>query len=91
MVTLAAPAELALLERSEARVDVELSNGQRATAPLLALCEGRQSTTRDRIGISVRQWRYGQTASSAVWRTRSPTEASPWSASSPMAHLHGCR
>jgi 2-octaprenyl-6-methoxyphenol hydroxylase len=28
---------------------------------LLALCEGRQSSTRERIGVGVRQWSYGQT------------------------------
>jgi 2-octaprenyl-6-methoxyphenol hydroxylase len=60
-VTLAAPAELEHLERLEARVDLTLEDGRRATAPLLALCEGRQSATRERIGIAVRQWRYGQT------------------------------
>ena len=60
-VTLAAPAEVVSLERSEARADVRLSDGRRATAPLLALCEGRQSSTRERIGVGVRQWSYGQT------------------------------
>ena len=60
-MALAAPDELALWSRSVAQVYVELPGGRRATAPLVALCEGRQSTTRERIGIGVREWRYGQT------------------------------
>jgi 2-octaprenyl-6-methoxyphenol hydroxylase len=60
-LTLAAPAKVEMLERSEARVDVRLSDGRRATAALLALCEGRQSSTRGRIGVDARQWSYGQT------------------------------
>ena len=60
-LTLAAPAEIAELDRSEARVDVRLTDGRSATAPLIALCEGRQSATRERIGVGVRQWSYGQT------------------------------
>lgn len=60
-VELAAPAEAVSLDRSEARVDVVVSDGRRATAPLLALCEGRQSSTRERIGVAARQWSYGQT------------------------------
>ncbi len=60
-VTLAAPAEVAGLERSEVRADVRLSDGRKATAPLLALCEGRQSSTREKLGVGVRQWAYGQT------------------------------
>ena len=76
-VELAAPAEAVSLDRSEARVDVVVSDGRRATAPLLALCEGRQSSTRERIGVAARQWSYGQTGivcslahELAPWRPR---------------------
>jgi 2-octaprenyl-6-methoxyphenol hydroxylase len=60
-VTIVAPASLAGLELQDARADVRLTNGSTITAPLVALCEGRQSATRERIGISARQWSYGQT------------------------------
>ncbi|MGD9511788.1 MAG: UbiH/UbiF/VisC/COQ6 family ubiquinone biosynthesis hydroxylase [Geminicoccaceae bacterium] len=60
-VTVVAPAELADLEHGAAGVTVELDQGRRARAPLVALCEGRQSSTRERLGIGVREWRYGQT------------------------------
>ena len=60
-LTLAAPAEIRELDRSAARVDVRLSDGSLAAAPLIALCEGRQSATRERIGVGIRQWAYGQT------------------------------
>jgi 2-octaprenyl-6-methoxyphenol hydroxylase len=60
-VTLAAPAEVAGLERCEVCASVRLTDGRSASAPLLALCEGRLSTTRERLGVGVRQWSYGQT------------------------------
>ena len=60
-VTLAAPAEVRVVEPSPARVDIVLSDGRRAWAPLLALCEGRQSATRAALGIGTRSWSYGQT------------------------------
>ena len=60
-VTIAAPTEIASLHRTDVRVEVELSDGRRAKAPLLALCEGRQSSTREGLGVGVRQWSYGQT------------------------------
>ena len=60
-VVMEAPGEVEALEPGPARVCIQLSNGRRARAPLLALCEGRQSATRKRLGIGVREWRYGQT------------------------------
>ena len=60
-VTVAAPASLRGLELMDSRVEARLENGPEVIAPLVALCEGRQSTTREQIGISARQWSYGQT------------------------------
>lgn len=60
-VVIVAPAELVGLEQGVAGVAIELADGRRVRAPLLALCEGRQSSTRERLGIGVREWRYGQT------------------------------
>ena len=60
-VTLAAPAEVTGLELLATRAEVRLADGRVARAPLVALCEGRQSSTRELAGIGVRQWPYGQT------------------------------
>ena len=60
-ITVVAPGQHAELERGVARVTIELVDGRKAQAPLVALCEGRQSSTRERLGIGVREWRYGQT------------------------------
>jgi 2-octaprenyl-6-methoxyphenol hydroxylase len=60
-ITIAAPASLGNLELQDVRADVRLADGPVVTAPLVALCEGRQSDTRERIGIGARQWAYGQT------------------------------
>ena len=60
-VTVAAPATLSGLELMDSRAEARLDDGRVATAPLVALCEGRQSNTRERIGITARQWSYGQT------------------------------
>ena len=61
-------------------------------APLLALCEGRQSRTRERLGIGVRG--NGATArpgSSAPSATRGRTAGSRWSASSRTGRSRACR
>ena len=50
-ITVVAPGQLAELERGVARVTIELVDGRKAQAPLVALCEGRQSSTRERLGI----------------------------------------
>ena len=60
-VTLAAPAQVTGLELLATRAEVRLADGRLALAPLVALCEGRQSSTRELAGIAVRQWSYGQT------------------------------
>jgi 2-octaprenyl-6-methoxyphenol hydroxylase len=60
-VTLAAPAEVAELRQQSTHAQVRLVDGRQAQAPLVALCEGRQSSTREQAGIKARQWSYGQT------------------------------
>ena len=60
-VTLAAPAEVAGLELTATRAEVRLADGRLLLAPLVALCEGRQSSTRKQAGIEAREWSYGQT------------------------------
>lgn len=60
-VRVAAPAEVAALDLGLARAEIVLKDGREARAPLIALCEGRLSTTREKVGIPVRRWAYGQT------------------------------
>lgn len=60
-VTLAAPVEVTGLDLRPTRAEVRLADGRVALAPLVALCEGRQSSTREQAGIAARQWSYGQT------------------------------
>ena len=60
-VTVEAPARAATIDRDPSFVRLTLEDGTRAQAPLLAVCEGRFSTTRGRLGIRARQKRYGQT------------------------------
>ncbi len=43
-------------------VEVILDNGETLSAPLVIGADGRNSFTRDFMGIDTRQWRYGQSA-----------------------------
>lgn len=60
-LAIAAPAQVAELDLGPVRARVTLENGTRAAAPLVALCEGRLSTTREKVGIGAQRWAYGQT------------------------------
>ncbi len=60
-ITLAAPAEVAAIELRPTRAEIRVSDGRTVVAPLVALCEGRQSSTRRQVGIATRTWAYGQT------------------------------
>ena len=60
-VSLLSPSEVTRIEQGRALVSVQLGGGRAMRAPLVALCEGRQSATRERLGIGVREWRYHQT------------------------------
>lgn len=71
-VTLAAPAEVAGLERTATRAEVRLADGRLVLAPLVALCEGRQSSTRKQAGIEAREWSYGQTGIVCTIRHTAP-------------------
>ena len=60
-VRLIAPAEMVGLEIDASRVEMTLADGRQLVAPLLAVCEGKFSRTRERLGIRLRQWAYNQT------------------------------
>lgn len=60
-VTIAAPASIDTLERHAGGVGATLNDGRQVRAALLAVCEGRFSGTREKLGIGARRWDYGQT------------------------------
>ena len=61
-VQLLAPAEVASLDIEAGGVKATLADGRQVAAPLLAVCEGKFSRTREQMGIRVRQQPYRQTA-----------------------------
>jgi 2-octaprenyl-6-methoxyphenol hydroxylase len=60
-VRLLAPAEVASLDIQTGGVKAKLADGRQVAAPLLAVCEGKFSRTREQLGIRVRQQPYQQT------------------------------
>lgn len=71
-VALASPAQAASVSATAVRAEVVLADGRRALAPLVALCEGRQSRTREQVGIGVKRWAYGQTGIVCTLRHERP-------------------
>jgi len=57
-----APAIVEYFERSDNTVHVKLNSGQEVKAPLVIGADGRQSFTRDWMGIDTREWPYHQRA-----------------------------
>jgi 2-octaprenyl-6-methoxyphenol hydroxylase len=53
-----APAQSQSVTCDEHRATIVLADGSALTAPLLAVCEGRRSATRDAAGIPIAQWDY---------------------------------
>lgn len=60
-VRLEAPSSIDGLERDAHGLRATLTDGRAIKAALLAVCEGRFSRTRERLGIGARRWEYGQT------------------------------
>lgn len=58
LIDLRAPAATASIVRDEHRATLTLADGSILSAPLLAVCEGRRSATRDAAGIAIAQWSY---------------------------------
>ena len=58
LIDLRSPARTASITRDAHRAALTLADGSILAAPLLAVCEGRQSPTREDAGISVAQWSY---------------------------------
>jgi 2-octaprenyl-6-methoxyphenol hydroxylase len=71
-LVLAAPDQVARLDRRGAMATVSLESGLVARAPLCAVAEGRQSQTRAAAGIGVMRWDYDQTGMVATIRHALP-------------------
>ncbi|MEQ1688602.1 MAG: FAD-dependent monooxygenase [Sphingopyxis sp.] len=57
-----APVTTASIERGPHGVTLALTDGSVLSAPLIAVCEGRRSPTRDAAGITLARWSYGHGA-----------------------------
>ena len=57
-----APVTTANIERGPHCVTLTLADGSVLSAPLIAVCEGRRSPTRDAAGITLARWSYGHGA-----------------------------
>jgi 2-octaprenyl-6-methoxyphenol hydroxylase len=57
-ITRKSPARADDIVRDAAGVRVTLNTGERVTAPLILVCEGRNSETRAKAGISIAHWKY---------------------------------
>lgn len=56
------PDRAASVDRDAHRVAVKLASGSTLAAPLLLVCEGRNSPTREAAGIRIAAWKYDHTA-----------------------------
>lgn len=61
-LVLLAPAQIASMQSGRTIQEATLCNGDRIAAHLLVAAEGRDSPLRERFGIKVSGWSYGQTA-----------------------------
>ncbi len=50
------------IDRNDHQVNVTLASGRMLTAPLVLVCEGRNSPTRESVGIPITHWRYNHRA-----------------------------
>ncbi len=64
--------EVAEIRRDAFAARLALASGRRLSAPLLAICEGRLSRSRERLGIGARRWDYGQTGIVCTLRHERP-------------------
>ncbi|MCU0728765.1 MAG: FAD-dependent monooxygenase [Sphingopyxis sp.] len=53
-----APATAHTIDRTEQGVTMTLEDGSILTAPVIAVCEGRRSKTREQVGIAQAHWSY---------------------------------
>ena len=58
LIRLIAPAKVVTQERGPHGAKLTMADGTVITAPLLAVCEGRRSPSRDAAGFTIAQWSY---------------------------------
>ncbi len=61
-ITRKSPARAEDVIRDDRGVRVTLNSGEQVTAPLILVCEGRNSETRAKAGITIAQWQYNHRA-----------------------------
>ncbi len=66
--------EAAGIRRDPFAARLDLTSGEQLAAPLLAICEGRFSGSREQLGIGARRWVYGQTGIVCTLRHERPHE-----------------
>ena len=66
------------VELGDAHIEVIMKGGGRLRAPLLIAADGAQSVIRERLGVAVLQYRYGQTAVCADIRLEHAHEGVAW-------------
>ncbi len=66
------------VELGDTRIEVVMKGGGRLRAPLLIAADGAQSVIRERLGVAVLQYRYGQTAVCADIRLGHAHEDTAW-------------
>lgn len=68
----------ATIDRAEHGVTVTLEDGRVLKAPLLVVAEGRNSSTREQVGIRIANWKYDHAAIVSVLRHDQPHQNVAW-------------
>jgi 2-octaprenylphenol hydroxylase len=76
-ITLIQPAKIVNLVR-DAKVQIELDNGELITANLLIAADGAQSKVRELAEFETREWDYGHKAIVTTVQTELPHQATAW-------------
>lgn len=77
-ITLLWKSRAATIDRNDHRVEVTLQDGRKLEAALLVVAEGRNSTTRDEVGIRIAQWKYNHSAIVSTLRHERPHDHIAW-------------
>lgn len=77
-ITLLWKSRAATIERGDHRVDVTLQDGRQLQAALLVVAEGRNSSTREEVGIRIAQWKYNHSAIVSTLRHERPHDHVAW-------------
>nr|WP_294851543.1 FAD-dependent monooxygenase [uncultured Sphingomonas sp.] len=77
-VTLLWKSRAATIDRNDFGVEVTLQDGRHLKAALLVVAEGRNSSTRDDVGIRIAQWKYDHAAIVSTLRHEKPHQHIAW-------------